>query len=246
MKINHDGKEIEVFTSEEVEAKTKEAATQAAESAKTEAIEAYKKENPDLSSELTDLKTKLTEAEKLLKEKGGDDDDEDSKDPQVQRLRQERDDAKKALEDFQTDVEKKIDEKLGALAGETKDEWLEKLSGGDVELRKKIEFEFDNYRTGANSKKDIAERMEKAVQLATGEKAEPGIFDFGGTGGGDRGTHEGSDPDTEEYNDNERSIGRVLGVTEDDKKNYSEFQKKQAELEKVGLIPPGQVRKPKK
>src|SRR5690606_23049032 len=111
---------------------------------------------------------------------------------QITRLRKERDDARTAAENGTKDVEKKFEDFKNEMLGDTKKEMLDKLSGGDAELRKKIELEFDNYRTGETSRAAIAERMEKAYTLATGEKPTPGPLDNGGAGGGDRGDgHQG-------------------------------------------------------
>lgn len=231
MKIKNDkGEEIEVFTAEEVAAREKTASEQAA----TKAVEEFKAQNPDKSQELEELKTKLADAEDLLKKA-----EEDGKSSgQIERLRKERDDAKKAAEEAQKGMDKKFEDFRKEIVGDTKKEMLDALSKGDAELRKKIEFEFDNYRPTATSKTDVKERMEKAFQLATGNKPTPGILD-GRTGGGDRGDGGGYKPtEKKELTPNQRAIGTVLGITDKDRENYEKFKEERQGKKAAGLIPP--------
>ena len=231
MKIKNDkGEEIEVFTAEEMTAKTKEVAEQAA----AKALEEFKAANPDKSKELEETSQKLKDAEELLRKA----EEEGGNKGQIERLRKERDDAKKAADEAKSTVEKKFEEFRNEMLGETKTEMLDNLSGGDKELRKKIEYEFDHYRPSENTKAAIKERMEKAYQLATGNKAAPGILD-GRTGAGARGDEGGyKPPEKKELSNNQKAIGRVLGITDKDRENYETFKKDQDEKRAAGLIPP--------
>lgn len=233
MKVTHEGKEIEVFTPEEV------ATREQAASAK--AVEDFKAANPDKTEEINGLKNKLVEAEDLLKKA----EEDGGNKGQIERLRKERDDAKKAAEGAQVDFDKKFSEKFESLRtemfGDTKKEILDALSGGDAEKRKKIEFEFDKYRTGDNTPAQIKERMAVAFQIVTGEKPTPSILD-GRTGAGDRGGGGGTGGEAgkaKEVTPNQKAIGTVLGITDKDRENHAAFIKSREAKKALGLIPPG-------
>jgi len=232
---NEKGEDIEVFTQEEVSERVKTAETQAA----TKAVDDFKAANPDKTGELTEAQTKLAEAERLLREAEND----PAKKAQIERLRQERDDAKAVAETVKSDFDKKFDAFKSEIIGDVKTELLDRASNGDAELRRKIEVEFDNYRPGATSKKDIQERMEKAYQLATGNKPTPNFLD-GRTGGGDRGhgDHHQSQSVVKEPTPNAKAIGSVLGITEADRKAHEEkYLPYKKEKQALGLIPPDGV-----
>ncbi len=232
MKIkNENGEEIEVYTSAEVEERTKAAA----EEAKGKALEEYKAQNPDKGEEVEKLKNILTETEKKLQEAldaGG-----DEKNPQIIRLRQERDEAKKNAESAVKGLEVKLEQFRKEYIGDAKTDWLNKLSNGNEDLKKKIEYHFDNYRSSAVTKKDIEERMTVAYQLATGNKPTPGFLD-GKTSGGDRGLggYAGAGA-TKELTPNQKAIGAVLGITDKDRENYKKFEAIMDQKRAAGLIP---------
>lgn len=233
MKITIDGVETEVFTPDEVAAKES--------AASTKAVEDFKAANPDKTAELEGLKNKLTEAEDLLKKA----EEDGGNKGQIERLRKERDDAKKAAEDGKQDFDKKFNEKFESLRtemfGDTKKEILDALSAGDAEKRKKIEFEFDKYRTGENTPAQIKERMAVAFQIVTGEKPTPNILD-GRTGAGDRGAGGGAGgtgDKAKEVTPNQKAIGAVLGITDKDRENHAKFIKDREGKKALGLIPPG-------
>ncbi len=215
---NDKGEDVEVFTSEEVKQKEEAAAKTAAE----KAVEDFKTQNPDKSQELTDLKDKVADLEAKLQE--AEEGDGTDKDAQVKRLREERDAAKGDLKKAQEDWDSKFENFKKEMVGDIKSEILDKLSRGDAELRKKIELEFDNYRPNDNSKKGIADRMEKAYQLATGNKPSPNILD-NISGGGDRGTGGGYKPETKkQWSSNEKAIGNVLGISDKDREMYEQYK----------------------
>ncbi len=206
------GQETEVFTAAETQQRIKDAEV----AASTKAVEDYKTANPDKSQEVNKLQSDLEEANRKLKaaEDAGSDGD---KSGQVERLRQERDDAQKKLNTEMTDLHNKIN----SLIGDTKKELLDGLSKGDVELRKKIEFEFDNYRPNANSKTEIKERMEKAYQLATGNKPTQSVMDnINSSGRGDNNAHDTNNNQQKEATPNAKAIGNVLGISDEDRKKY--------------------------
>lgn len=207
------GQETEVFTQAEVDAKAKE---------RTEkALEEFKAANPDRSKEVEKLQSDLVTKEKELADavNAGD------KDGQVLRLRQERDEAKRIADEAMSGLDKKLDDFRKEITGDTKEELLSKLSKGDADLKKKIEYEFDRYLPNANTKKDVEERIAKAYLLATGTKPIPGILD-GITGSGDRGNGSYKPTGKKEWNQNEIAIGNTLGITDEDRKAYEESKGK--------------------
>lgn len=211
MKIKQaDGTEIEVFTPQEVEEKTKGVAEAAAQ----KAIDEYKAANPDKSAEANKLKTDLDEANRKLQEAldaGGEDT------PQIKRLRNERDEANKKLNETLTGVQKQIEDLKNGGVTKQKNDLLTVLSGNDAELKKKIEYEFDNYRPNDTTAEAIDERMKKAYQLATGVKPAPGPFD--GLNGGSRGTNYVPKGERK-VTDNEKAIGNVLGISDADREKF--------------------------
>jgi len=226
---NPDGSQTEVFTAEEVEAKAKEAAdaatrtatdaaTKAAEEAAEKRIEEFKKSNPDQTEELDKLKDQLAEANAKLEAAGGKEDEEDGESGQVKRLREERDEARRALDEKMGDFEKGLESVKSARTGDIKTELLNKFAGDDKELREKIEVHFDSFVGDAITREEIQQRMENAVLLATGKPASPGVLDniaSSSSKGEDTGTQK-----THEPTENEKAIGTVLGVSEEDRKKY--------------------------
>lgn len=218
MKIKNDkGEEIEVFTAAEV-ADREKAATDAAA---TKAVDDYKAANPDKAEEITKLKTELEKAQKDLEdaEKDGD------KDGQVNRLRKERDEAIAKVDKVVNDITKRFDDFTNSSFNETKDDLLNRLSNGNAEIRKKIEFEFDNYKPTDKTKKGVQERMAVAAQIVTGKKPQPSFMDnisgAGDKGGSGSGHH---DKPPTEPTPNQIAIGKVLGITPKDRENYEKFK----------------------
>jgi len=211
MKIKDEqGNEVEVFTQTDLEARLEAERTKIVADAEKKVEEKYGSDMEKLKNDLADVTKKLEDAE----EAGG-----HSNDGQVERLRRERDDATKALKDFETKVSKEINDFKSAVVADQKNDLLDTLSGTDAELRKKIEFEFDNYRPGAVSKKDIEERMKKAYQLATGNAPQPHAFDSLGVNNRGQGrdhTPEGTAKD----NPNREAMRKALGISEEDYKKY--------------------------
>lgn len=218
MKIKDEtGVEIEVFTAKEVEEKTSIVTKEAAEKASKEAVEKYQKDHPDQSSELAKIQNNLAELTKKLSEeenKGGNENEN-----QIQRLKKDKEDAEKALLATETKIMGEINKFKNEFIGDFKTEMLDKLSGGDDEVRKKIEYEFDNYKPNDLSKLGIQERLIKAHTLATGEKPSPRIFDGGILNGGQKGDGY-KEKDQPKLSDNAIAIGNQLGITEEDRKKF--------------------------
>jgi len=217
-----DGKEIEVFTGEETEARETAAAAAATKEAKEagdKALEDYKAANPDKSGEITEVQKQLDEVNKKLVAAEKENNDNDAS-GQVARLREERDAAQKKLKEATDGFQQQFDTLRNEMVGDTKEEWLSRLSGGDAELRKKIELEFDSYNPTKTTKKDIGERMQKAFHLATGNAPSPTVLDSIAGGGTARGDTTPQSEKVKEATENEKKIGDVLGITDEDRKKH--------------------------
>lgn len=221
-------KEIEVYTKDELDSAKKDAtdtaaaaASKAAKDAADAAIETYKQSNPDRTDEISKLKDDLAEAQAALEQaqdygkngnEGGD------RDKQVERLRKERDEKVGELS-------KKVEELTGTIETMNKsqfeglkNELLDEYAGTDPEMRKKVEFEFDNYRASETGIKAMTERMEKAAQLAGVDVDErPDAMDGARGHGGAKGEGEYGGKSTT-VTTNAVAIGKALGVTEDELK----------------------------
>lgn len=239
IKVQIDGKETEVFTAEDVAAREKTAA-EAAEKKAQETYQAnenkFKSENETLSKERDEAAQKAKDAEDLLKKA----EEEGKNDGQIQRLRQERDDAKKKADEAATNVDKKFADWEKKQVDGLKADLLKSASNGDAELQKKIEYHFDNYRPNDNTAEAVKERMAFATTAATGKKVEPSHLD-GRTNAGDRGASEHKQGgDKREPTPNEKALGNMLGVTEKDRERHAKFKKDRESKKDAGLIPPGE------
>lgn len=192
------GNEVEAFTPEELEAK------------KQEAIDAYLKEHPDQSAALTQAQKDLETAQNKLKEIEGKDDE----DPQKKRLIKERDDANAALEEVKTTLTKEITDLKTNIFGSAKEKILSKLAGGDAELRKKIETEYDGFAGEAVNEQQIQERLTKAYTLAKGVPPAPNFMDSMGSAA-PRGVDQNHGVQTQET-DNSKAMRKAFGITDQD------------------------------
>ena len=216
---NDKGEDIEVFTNEDLAQRVQTET----EAARAKAVEEYKAANPDKSKELEDLQKKIADAEADLKaatESGG------GRPEQVERLRKDRDEARKAAAEAAAEVDKKLSEYKNETVRETREEALDRFSKGDVSLRKKLEVEFDNYKPGLNSKKEIEERMSVAYRLVTNNMPAPSIMNNMGDAsargvGGNFGV-----PPGDGFTDNEKQLGSKFGITDDERANYNKSKKK--------------------
>jgi len=205
---DENGNEVEGFTKEELEAKQKEV------------IDEYAKKNPDKSKELEEANTKLEEASNKLKEyeeAGG------GNDAQKKRLIQQKKDAENSLENLNADFTKQINEMKEGFVSGAKMKMIEKMSKGDPELKKKIEFEYDQYNEGKTApanEVEVQHRLEKAFLLATGKQVTPNFMD-GVTSGSSRGEgqHGAGRESAGEESDNAKAMRKAFGISDKDAKD---------------------------
>jgi hypothetical protein len=205
-------KEIEVFTQEEVSNTTSKLADEKAKAA----IEAYKAQNPDKTKEIDDLKNKLADAAARLETAEGYDDGSPERKAQIERLRKERDEATTNLNTTVKTLTDKITAMEKGNIETAKSQLLDKYAGKDVEARKKVELEFENYRSNETTPDQMAVRMEKAAQLAgVTVPATPGSMDHG-SGGGSRGEGNYGDTGPKKVTNNAVNVGKAIGVTKEE------------------------------
>lgn len=223
-------KEIEVFTKEELEAAKKEATDTATTAAskiadeKAQAmIDAYKASNPDQTKIVEELKNKLSEATtKLEQAEAGSDDGSGNRDKQIERLRMERDAAEKKLTDEITSLKSTIDNMSKGNMDSAKKSLLDKYAGADENTRKKVELEFDRYRSTETTPEAMDERMQQAAKLAgVGAPPAPSAMDSVGGGAGSRGDGSYGGKATT-VTTNAKNIGKALGISEEELNKQAE------------------------
>lgn len=205
--FDENGNEVEAYTADELKNKEQEA------------INNYIAENPDKSEELNTAKKDLEEANKKIKEF---EESGDGNQQQKQRLIQQKKDAESNLETVTATLTKQINDLQDGMISGAKSRVLDKLSNGDVELRKKIELEYDEYNEGKKKPAndvEVQQRLEKAYLLATGDKPAPNFMDNMNNGAGRGEAEPGSDTNTEE-SDNSKAMRKVFGISDEDAQKY--------------------------
>lgn len=229
---NEKGEEVEAFTQAEVEAREQkvreeasktaaDAASKVADEKAQQAIDEYKKNNPDKSSEIENLQSKLSEAQAKLDAADDGSGGDDAKQAQIERLRKERDQATKDLTEKVNTMSKTIDEMKAGSVNDHKNRLLHKYAGNDKDLRSKLETEFNSYMPDKTSAEEMNTRMEKAATLAGITQNGPGDLDIsGGMGAGMRGDRNTNSRPVQ-VTENAKAIGQALGVSEDDLKKQA-------------------------
>lgn len=147
-----DGTEVEVFTAEELEAQKT-----AAEEAKSEAEKA---------------KAELAEATEKLSKLS----DKDYNFSEVNRQKKEAErKAEEAIKAVDEKLEKTKKEILEGVQQEHFGSVLSQLSGGDDELKKKIEFHYNRLADTAATKEEVTKKLTDAYTLAT-RKEDDGVL----------------------------------------------------------------------
>jgi len=163
--------ENDIFTQEEIDERL--------EKFKTEGTKETEKVAETHKEEIKTLTDKITELEES----------DDGKDPKKKenlvRLRK----AKEAAEE----ILKKVDEKYkGEIDGIRKDIKSERINsaiksvvGDDAEVHDKVRLHYDNFKGDPKDKKEMMERINNAVILATGSQPKSPLDGIIGTGGGE-------------------------------------------------------------
>lgn len=209
-----DGTEVEVFTKDEVDAE------------RDSAIEAYKSENPDQSDKVQELETSLTEAKDALATAQEELKAADEKDQNFAELRKKANEAEQQL----AEVTKDLDNKLAETKKSAMDEVLETvnqghfhdtlndLSGGDKDLKEKIEKEYSALNDPATNKEEITSKLNRAYTLATGQNPNENALNTTvlSSGGVTKPQFKEQDALPEEA----KELGRKFGLKEEDFNKY--------------------------
>ena len=145
MLYDENGDELEAFTTDEVEARIQE------EIKKTEALYQEK------------LKV-LEERDAKAKSDFSDTPSDQDKEMNFKRLRESKEQAEKKLEDFKAETYKKFDELRVELSRKEINEKIASLSGGDVEVAKKINTYYSSFQIPKDG--EVDNRIELAAKLA--------------------------------------------------------------------------------
>lgn len=218
--FDKDGKEVEAFDTEELKQKNQEA------------IDAYKIEHPDKTGDLAvaeeKLKTKEKELENAIEaanKKDGDDndDDDDAKKQQIDRLKKEKSDALESVNTVKEDLSKQISDLKTGMFETLKTKALDKLSGGDEEIKKKIEHEFDAYGESPVTEADTLQRLTNAATIVNGSKPQPNFMDNPTNISSDKGegAKGGDAGNTEQESENSKSMRKEFDISDKDVEEFS-------------------------
>jgi hypothetical protein len=185
------------------------------EAKKKEAIAEYAKNNPDKSAELTKLQADLKAAQDALAaagEGGGDD-------AQKKRLKADAQTAEAKLNEVTAKFTKELTDLKASIYGGRKTKVLDALAGKDVELRKKIELEYDGFKGEPANEVEIEARLIKAATIVSGTKPAPNFMD-GMSSGGTKGNGSGQGSVIQET-ENGKAMRAALGISDADAQKYA-------------------------
>lgn len=176
MKITNDqGEEVEVFTAEELEQQ------------KQAAIDQYKQDNPEKTEEMERLQRERDEANQKLEDANKQLEGELDKDKNFAQLRKQKEDAEAKLNELQGTIDDKIGtakkEILEDVMRDHYNETIERLTGGDEDLKKKVEFQYKRLQDPAGTKEEMNKKLSDAYLLAQGpvqETVDTNVFSSGG------------------------------------------------------------------
>jgi hypothetical protein len=149
------------------------------------------------------LNTTIAELTKKIEEGG-------MSDQQKQRLLEDKRKLEQEKEEFAKTTNEKISKLEEVVVGGFKKEIFRKLSGGNEELIKKMELEFNGFSGEALTQEQITERAQKAYILAGGEPVKPGFLD-GMNSAGEKG-NENFNRGTVEESENSKQMRKAFGI----------------------------------
>ena len=187
--------------------------------AEGEEVEAFTAEEVKSHPEFVKLQESLTAAEQKVKdaEKPGMNPD------QKQRLKQQAEEAEKALESFKTEMSKKFEALSTNFVSGIKDKAIAKLSKGDKEVAEKIQLKYQSLiKTGeyVEDEAGITRAMADAATLVQGSRPAPSFMDnmSSAAGAGAPGTPGGNAVISESA----KGLGKALGISDEDYKKYGD------------------------
>lgn len=200
--FDKEGNEVEAYTKDEIETQ------------KTEALESYKKANPDTKDQFTKLQKELDDTKVLLEkaEKGG------MSEGQKDRLKKAADEAEQRLKDFEKTTNDKIDSLKASIVEGPRRKLIERLSGGNAEMKEKIELKLKSLTGYEASEEGVTKQVVDAYTLVMGNAPKPEVLDgIGSAGGrGNGGGPEKNQPVTE----NSKKIQGAFGISDQEAEKY--------------------------
>lgn len=220
--FNEEGEEVTLLSEEDTNAKIEEVKTELNTKFDAEKEESNKKMGV-LESDLETAKKAVTDAEAggAAGESEEDKKKREAEDPNNAALRKKVEDATSALED-----EKKVNaEKWEKQENENKETMFDKLANGDEELKKKIEFNYNETLSGvkATTAKEIQEKAATAFKLASGGEAPANPLDSviaGGTAGHNQSSGN-QDAGNTEFTSKDVAMGANMGISDEDRSKYA-------------------------
>jgi len=182
-------------------------------------VEAFTADELKTHPEFVKLQNEFTEAQKKLEDSSG------ASDEQKKRLREERDAAKKTLEEYKTSTDQKFTDLENRLFSGIKAKALNTFSKGNKEVADKLDLKYQSLmKTGeyTNDEDGINRAMTDAFTLVNGTKPTPSIMN-NITGSGARGDGAPGGENTKvEFSENAKTMGKMMGITEDDIKKFGD------------------------
>lgn len=197
-----DGNEVEALTAEEQE------------QLKSSVIEEFKKSNPDIVN-VDSIKEKLSLAEKELRDlKTGNEDKSRNIDGQKKTIEQKE----REIEELKTQMATSMKEVKDYVVGKTVGELIKKVSGGDVELGKKIKHHFDSTLSAmkAETDEELAEKITAALKLSSDKVVDTSNFSSIASSS----DVSGGKSDTTKPSQGLIEIGKKFGINEEDWKKF--------------------------
>lgn len=208
---NDKGEEIEGYTKEELEA----AQGSAKEGAVKELEEKHKKELEAKDKDLKQLNSDLKVAQESLEKAGQGTKDWNEARKTIKDLENKIEDLSKGREEDTKKFAEDIRNVRTSTFKSTVDGWMDSLSGGDVEVKKKLEFHYNRLGKDVTDEKQALEVMKDAHLLATGKQA-PNMFNVA------RGFGGGEPPKPKEQASAEvAELGKKFGISDADITKYS-------------------------
>lgn len=182
-------------------------------------VEAFTAEEIKSHPDFVKLQNDAAEAQKKLDEAGN------ASEGQKKRLKEERDNAVKAFEEYKSNTDARFNQLEERLISGTKAKVMANFSKGNKELAEKLDVKFQSLMKTGEYKSDeegISKAMADAYTLVNGSKPSPSIMN-NITGAGDRGDGAGGNNGGKvEMTENGKNMGKMLGITEEDIKKYGD------------------------
>lgn len=182
-------------------------------------VEAFTAEELKTHPDFVKLQKDVEDAQKKLDESGN------ASEGQKKRLKEERDNAVKAFEEYKSNTDTRFNQLEEKLISGTKAKVMANFSKGNKELAEKLDVKYQSLmKTGEyqTDEEGISRAMADAYTLVNGSKPSPSIMN-NITSAGDRGDGaSGNQSGKVEFTENGKGMGKMLGITDEDIKKYGD------------------------